>query len=42
MRPKPLIAPWNGPYLRTAKIKYSLQLGSKRQTVGRIGRKQTW
>ena len=31
MRPTPLHAPRTAPYLRTAPMKYSLQLGSKRQ-----------
>ena len=37
MRPTPLQAPRTGPYLCTAWMKYSLQLGSNRQTDGTIG-----
>ena len=38
----PRQAPRSGPYLRTAAIMYSLQLGWNRQTVGSTGRKQYW
>jgi hypothetical protein len=41
-RPIPFQLPRAGPYLRTASMKYSLQLGVKRQTAGKIGRRQIW
>ena len=42
MRQVPLQAPRSGPYLRTAAMKYSEQLGWNRQTAGKMGRMQTW
>jgi hypothetical protein len=35
-------APRSGPYLRTAPMKYSLQLGVKRHTDGGTGRRHAW
>jgi hypothetical protein len=38
IRQAPLQAPRRGPCFRTAPMKYSLQLGSKRHTAGSTGR----
>ena len=40
IRRVPLHAPQIGPYLRAARIMYSLQLGSKRHSGGNNGRMQ--
>jgi hypothetical protein len=42
MRPAPFHAPRSGPYLRTAPMKYSLQLGVKRHTDRSTGRRHAW